>query len=71
MQHTQEVFHDYPKHSQNLCARTMHFVLFLIASTMNRLLLVTVHGCRPTPCTMSAVLEFYMCEGTDGTAPTV
>lgn len=60
MQHTQEVFHYYPKHSQNLYARTIHLVLFLIVSTMNRLLLVTVDSCRETPCTISAVLEFCM-----------
>lgn len=58
MQYTQEIFHDYPKYSQNLRVRTMHLALFLIVSTMNRSLLVTVNGHRPTPCTIPAVLEF-------------
>lgn len=63
MQHTQELFHEYPTHSQNLCARTMHLVLILTASTMYRWLLVTVNSCRQTPCTISAALEFCVSGG--------
>lgn len=67
MWHTQEVFHDHPKHPQNLHASTMNLTLLLIVIIVIRLLGITLRAIERSPiplpswvlCTRSVTTEQY------------
>ena len=64
--HTQEVFHDHPKHSQNIRASTINLTLLLIG-IVNRLLGITLRAIERSPiplpswvlCIRSVTMEQY------------
>lgn len=67
MWHTHEVFHDHPKHPQNLHASTINLTLLLIVITVIRLLGITLRAIARSPiplpswvlCTRSVTTEQY------------